>query len=263
MQKVIITSLTVLSLFSGLNTPQLAAAETCTTLTATGGPNYAPANWMHDGDLIGYMPATLKEIGDRLSIDIKVSPSGHWNRALANTASGQFDIVMGLSKNADRVAVFDYTAPVWNDPVSIIVWNGSDVSYDGTWQSLVPYQGGVRLGARFNPDLNPHVEQDLKIRRVPNHESMYRQLERGRIDYFIGGQFSAMVNAADMGVLENIKILEPAIGSDEVYLAFSKKSPCRHLVDTFSKVITDMQATNTIGEFVEHYKNQRLGQISK
>ena len=231
----------------------------CKHLTATGGPNYAPANWLEDGKLIGYMPEIVSQVARELNLEIKISPSGHWKRALANTANGNFDIIMGLSKNAERMKVFDYTVPVAQDPVSVIVWHDSDLQYNGTWESLKKYQGGVRLGARFNPSLNTHIYDDLSVHRVPNHASIYRQLERGRIDYFIGGHFSAMVNASDLGILKNIKLLEPALGSDDVYMAFSKKSPCRYLIGAFTNILSQMKSADKINGIVEHYKMKRLG----
>lgn len=235
------------------------ADDHCKHLTATGGPNYAPANWLEGGQLIGYMPEIVSQVARELNLEIKISPSGHWKRALANTANGNFDIIMGLSKNAERMKVFDYTVPVAQDPVSVIVWHDSDLQYNGAWESLKKYKGGIRLGAKFNPSLNVHVENDLDIRRVPNHASIFKQLERGRIDYFIGGKFSAQVNAADLGVLQQVKALEPAIGNDDVYLAFSKKSACKYHIGAFSGAITRLKASGTIDAIVEKYKKYRLG----
>lgn len=240
---------------------QVQADEACRTLTATGGPSYAPANWIWQEQLTGYMPALLRAIGDQLNITTSAQPSGSWKRALANVENGRFDIILGLSKNAERLEKFDYTVPVAYDPVTIAVVAGSNLPYNGTWQSLVGYQGGVRLGVRFAPALDIRLEQELTVRRVPDYDSAFKQLQRGRLDYVMESQFVLQVHAAELAVLQTIEILTPPLVKDDVYMAFSKRSACKHLIDDFSHQISNMKAAGEVDRLVQQYQELKLQQL--
>lgn len=237
---------------------QIKAEQTCTGISATGGPNYAPAAWLQGNETIGYMPDLIRTIGKRLDIPITIAPGRHWKRVLANVEAGQFDIVMGLLKNNNRMTKFDYTRPVAQEPIIVASRKGHDLRYNGEWASLIEYQGGVILGVSFGSELNTYIATKLEVRKAPDYSSMFKQLKRGRIDYVIASEFALKVNALDAGELKSLNILKPALSTEAIYMAFSKKSPCKHFEPKFSTQIERMKKSGEIDALVQRYKKQRL-----
>ncbi|MEX0299561.1 MAG: substrate-binding periplasmic protein, partial [Kordiimonas sp.] len=182
-------------------TTKVTANQTCTALTATGGPNYAPATWLKDDKIIGYMPDLIRDIGKKLGIPTTVVQGGGWKRVLANVEAGQFDIVMGLLKNDERLTKFDYMTAVTEEPIVIASHTNNIAPYNGTWQSLEGLQGGVILGVSFGSKLNQFIRDNLSVRITPDYPGLFRQLNRGRLDYVIASEFALKVNASDADTL--------------------------------------------------------------
>lgn len=233
-------------------------AKTCSKITATGGPNYAPATWLTDNEIIGYMPDMVRTIGERLDIPVEVLPSGQWKRVLANVEAGQFDIVMGLLKNTHRLTIFDYTAPIASEPIVVASFAGSSLPYDGSWNSLTGHQGAMILGVSFGTELNKFIRETLKVRITPDYAGLFKQFQRGRLDYVIASDFALQANAADAGVREKLNIYPKAVSHDDIYMAFSKRSACKHYVDAFSAQIEHMKKTGEIAALIQKYRTIRL-----
>jgi polar amino acid transport system substrate-binding protein len=64
-----------------------------------------------------------------------------------------------------------------------------------------------------------------------------------KADYLITGYYPGLAEAAKEGVKNKVVALDKALLTAEMFVAFSKKSPCRSLADKFGQEIT-MVTTN-------------------
>jgi polar amino acid transport system substrate-binding protein len=73
----------------------------------------------------------------------------------------------------------------------------------------------------------------------------------GKADYVIAGYYSGLAEAARQGIKDKVEALSPAILEAEMFVAFSKKSPCRSLVPGFSQGITEMTTNGTFDTMLQ------------
>jgi polar amino acid transport system substrate-binding protein len=62
----------------------------------------------------------------------------------------------------------------------------------------------------------------------------------GTADYLIAGYYPGLAEAAKAGLKDQIEVLDQALLTAEMFVAFSKKSPCTALADKFGQAITEM-----------------------
>jgi polar amino acid transport system substrate-binding protein len=62
----------------------------------------------------------------------------------------------------------------------------------------------------------------------------------GEADYLIAGYYPGLAEAAKAGLKDDVVPLEPALLSAEMFVAFSKKSPCKSLAPQFGEGITQL-----------------------
>ncbi len=62
----------------------------------------------------------------------------------------------------------------------------------------------------------------------------------GRPTISIAGYYPGLAEAAKAGVKDQIEVLDQALLTAEMFVAFSKKSPCRSLAGKFGQAITEM-----------------------
>ena len=65
-----------------------------------------------------------------------------------------------------------------------------------------------------------------------------KDLLDGKADYLIAGYYPGLAEAAKEGLKDKIVALNQALLSQEMFVAFSKKSPCRSLAGKFGQAIT-------------------------
>ena len=56
----------------------------------------------------------------------------------------------------------------------------------------------------------------------------------------IAGYYPGVAEAAKEGVKDKVEVLDQAVLTAEMFVAFSKKSPCTALAEKFGKGITEM-----------------------
>ena len=62
----------------------------------------------------------------------------------------------------------------------------------------------------------------------------------GKADYLIAGYYPGVAEAAKDGLKDMVVALDQALLTAEIFVAFTKKSRCRSLAESFGKGITEM-----------------------
>ncbi len=65
-------------------------------------------------------------------------------------------------------------------------------------------------------------------------------LVAGKVDYVIAGYYPGDAQLSVLGIEDKVEALEPALLSAEMFVAFSKKSPCAALASKFGEGITKL-----------------------
>jgi polar amino acid transport system substrate-binding protein len=231
-----------LSLFAALALAGTAAfaEDTCTKITATGHPEY-PAIAYKDGDTIaGAAPMLVEAIAKNLKIPLESKYMGTWEEAQAAARDGKADMIFGIYHNDERATYLDYVQPAFMfDEVVVFVAKDKAFTYTGE-NDLIGKKGVANKGESYGNEFDAFIKDKLDVARTDGIGAAFKDLVAGKADYLIDGYYSGLAEAAKSGVKDQVEALSPAIVEAEMFVAFSKKSPCRSMAADFGKGITEM-----------------------
>lgn len=216
------------------------AADECAKITATGHPQY-PAIAYKDGDNIaGAAPTLVGAIAKDLKIPLESKFMGTWEEAQAAARDGKADMIFGIYYNDERATYLDYVQPAFMfDDVAIFVVKGKEFPFKGQ-DDLIGKKGVTNQGESYGTVFDAFIKDKLDVARTDGINAAFKDLVAGKADYLIAGYYPGLAEAAKDGLKDQIVPLDQAVVTAEMFVAFSKKSPCRSLAEGFGKGITEM-----------------------
>ena len=216
------------------------AADTCTKIVATGHPQY-PAIAYKDGDNIaGAAPTLVAAIAKSLNIPLESKYMGSWEEAQAAARDGKADMIFGIYYNDERAKYLDYVKPAFMfDDVAVFVVKGKEFPFKGP-DDLVGKKGVTNQGESYGNDFDAFMKDKLDVARTAGIDAAFKDLIAGKADYLIAGYYPGLAEAAKAGLKDQIVPLDQAVVTAEMFVAFSKKSPCKSLAPQFGEGITQL-----------------------
>jgi polar amino acid transport system substrate-binding protein len=223
-----------------LASPAAVAANDCTKITATGHPQY-PVIAFREGDaLVGAAPTLVEAIAKKLNVPLESKFMGTWADAQAAAREGKADMIFGIYYNDERAKYLDYVQPAFiYDDVAIFVAKGKAFPFKGQ-DDLIGKKGVTNQGESYGTEFDAFIKDKLDVARADGIDDAFKQLLAGKADYLIAGYYPGVAEAARAGIKDEIEVLDQAVLTAEMFVAFSKKSPCTTLADKFGQAITEM-----------------------
>jgi polar amino acid transport system substrate-binding protein len=216
------------------------AADECAKITATGHPQY-PAIAYKDGDNIaGAAPMLVEAIAKQLNIPLESKFMGTWEEAQAAARDGKADMIFGIYYNDERATYLDYIQPAFMfDDVAIFVVKGKEFPFKGQ-DDLIGKKGVTNQGESYGNEFDTFMKDKLDVARADGIKDAFKDLLAGKANYLIAGYYPGLAAVAKGGIKDQVVALDQALLTAEMFVAFSKKSPCRSLAEGFGKSITAM-----------------------
>ncbi|HEV7462414.1 MAG TPA: transporter substrate-binding domain-containing protein [Methyloceanibacter sp.] len=216
------------------------AADECIKIIATGHPQY-PAIAYRDGDnIVGAAPTLVEAIAKELNIPLESKYMGSWEDAQAAARDGKADMIFGIYYNDERATYLDYVQPAFTyDDVAVFVVKGKEFDFKGQ-DDLIGKKGVTNQGESYGTDFDAFMKDKLNVARTAGIDAAFQDLLAGKADYLIAGYYPGLAEAAKEGIKDKVVALNQALLTAEMFVAFSKKSPCRSLADKFGQQITVM-----------------------
>ena len=226
------------------------AADTCTKIVSTGHPQY-PAIAFKEGDSIkGAAPALVKAIAKNLNIPLESKYMGNWSEAQAAARDGKADMIVGVYFNDDRAKYLDYVKPAFVfDPVVAFVAKDKKFPYKGK-KDLIGKKGATNKGESYGTKFDAFMKDKLTVARTDGLEDAFKDLVAGKVDYVLAGYYPGDAKLSRMGIDDKVEALEPALLSAEMFLAFSKKSPCASMASKFGQGITELTTDGSFNKML-------------
>jgi len=198
----------------------------------------------------GYFIEVAKEVFNRVGTpaEIMLYP---WKRCLQYMQDGEKDVLLGVTKTAEREQFMAYTDAVVVDRV-VFFYNKEKFPEGFSWNSFEELKEknlriGVTAGYNYGEEFSK-AEKELGLKTDPaeGETKNFEKLILGRTDIFIcyeiSGKFWVNENAE---LKEKIGMAEkPVLAELPFYLAISKKSAA---VDLIPKINESIAAMNTDG----------------
>lgn len=235
----------------GLACSNAFADESCTKITATGHPAY-PVIAFKDGDNIaGAAPELVAKIAKTLKVPLESKDMGTWEEAQAATRDGKADLIFGIYYNDERAGYLDYVQPAFMyDDVAVFVLKGKEFPFKDK-NDLVGKKGVTNKGESYGNEFDAFMKDKLDVARANGIGEAFEMLVSGKADYLIAGYYPGTAEAAKDGLKDKVVPLDQALLTAEMFVAFSKKSPCRSLASGFGEGITNLTTDGSFDEMIK------------
>jgi polar amino acid transport system substrate-binding protein len=90
------------------------------------------------------------------------------------------------------------------------------------------------------------MKEKLDVTRTNGIDEAFKLLLDGKADYLIAGYYPGLAEAAKAGLKDEVEVLDQALVTAEMFVAFSKKSPCAGLAAQFGQGITEMTTDGSL-----------------
>lgn len=231
--------------------PGLAQAQaTCSKIVATGHPEYPPIGFK-DGDRIsGVGIDVLTRVAGDLGVAVESRHTGSWAEAQATMRDGKADAIVGIYYNDERAKYLDYARPGFMpDPVVVMVAKGKAFRFAGR-DDLIGKKGVTNEGESYGPDFDAFIASRLTVARSKGVEPAMDGTIGGTYDYLIIGLYPGLAEAAKHGVDGKLETLKPDLLTEDFFIAFAQKSPCRALAGKVGAALAAMRADGRLETLV-------------
>jgi polar amino acid transport system substrate-binding protein len=216
------------------------AANDCAKIVATGHPQYPVIAYQQGDALVGAAPVLVETIAKKLNIPLESKFMGNWADAQGAARDGKADMIYGIYYNEERAKYLDYVQPAFMfDDVAIFVAKGKAFPFKGQ-DDLIGKKGVTNEGESYGTEFDAFIKDKLDVARAAGIDAAFKDLLSGKADYLIAGYYPGNAEAAKAGIKDQIEVLDQAMVTAEMFVAFSKKSPCTALADKFGQAITEM-----------------------
>lgn len=238
----------VLSLALFLATLNAASAA---EITIFGDENYPPVIYRNPaGEPSGLLVEVLQHYQRRSGKVIKLQLAP-WKRAYKSAESGLGGVI-GLSKTSARLPLFDYSEPIYDDDIHIVVLKGHEFDYHSV-NDLKGRLIGTQLGASFGSEVDAAIADGrIQVDHDPVHANRLRKLLRGRIDAaFIGngklGFDQLLASDPELNANRSRFVMLPTpLTRDALYLGFAKSQHMGTFIADFNKVLLQLKKDRAI-----------------
>ena len=219
------------------------------TLLVYGDESYPPVVY----NRLGKPAGALVEIMGRVSsltgdtYEIRLFP---WKRAYEHARQGRAS-VMGISKNSERLEVFDFSDPMYFDDIQIVVKKGREFPFKQLSDLKAKTFGGV-LGASYGEDVDQAIKNGLfKMDQDTDQKARLHKLLLGRLDgAFIGNGKAAFDNLVDSDPAlqkqrSELVVLATPLARDPLYLAIPKSMQKKDLIERFNSALHEILTTTS------------------
>jgi polar amino acid transport system substrate-binding protein len=190
--------------------------------------------------LVGAAPTLVETIAKKLNVPLESKFMGNWADAQAAARDGTADMIYGIYYNDERAKYLDYVQPAFMfDDVAIFVAKGKSFPFKGQ-DDLIGKKGVTNQGESYGTEFDAFMAAKLDVARADGIDAAFKDLLAGKADYLIAGYYPGVAEAAKAGLKDQIEVLDQALLTAEMFVAFSKKSPCTALADKFGQAITEM-----------------------
>jgi polar amino acid transport system substrate-binding protein len=131
------------------------------------------------------------------------------------------------------------------DPVVVMVPKSKAFPFRDR-KDLVGKRGVTNAGESYGSEFDGFMARNLTVAPSNGVDQAFKDLLTDEADYMIVGLYPGLANAAKTGVKNQIEPLKTPLLKADMFIAFSKKSPCLALIKAFGRKVSAMRTNGNI-----------------
>nr|WP_298166022.1 transporter substrate-binding domain-containing protein [uncultured Pseudomonas sp.] len=206
-----------------------------------------PFMYQEAGQAKGLYPMLLRAVFQRagISVEVRAMP---WKRALRMGENGRVGIG-GIYKTAERLEVFDYSQPLFEEKLLIYVRKGAAIKFEQIGD-LYDKRVGVIRGWSYTAAFDEALKSGrILASQSSSDEANFRMLASGRLDAVIAIELAGQRLIQQLQ-LNNVQALELPLSINPTYLVFGKKAQQQALLQRFDQSLLDMREDGSLDKLV-------------
>lgn len=206
---------------------------------------------LDDSEADGLYPRLLERIISNTAHEAKVLATP-WKRALVYGAKG-VGAVGGAYKNDERMKIYDYSAPLYQEKLVLFVNKDKPFEYHDI-SDLKGKVIGVNRGWSYGQEFDAARDAKLfQINERGNTSENFKMLALGRIDCLILDQLSGDSYVRLLGMGDKISSLSTPFSMNNAYLIISKELKMTDFLDDFNESLKAIREDGTYEKIVQAF----------
>ncbi len=219
------------------------------------GQNYPPYHYVNEnGELVGICVEVVENVFDKLGVDIEFEQNS-WTRCLHLVEIGKADAMMNLFKTDERSEFMHFDNNVIEYEINAL-WTKKEnaVNYTGDiLKSIGDKSIGIIKDYSYGEAFDS-IKEELNIDDTSiNEEVLVKKLASDRLDFIFGNQLVIKWQADKMGVLDEIKMLEPVVSKGGLHIGFSKANDLEEVSKKFSDTLESFKESKEYDNIINKY----------
>jgi polar amino acid transport system substrate-binding protein len=225
--------------------PLALQAQSPRTLAVFGDDSYPPVIHLAQGRPRGFLVEVLERVEPRLQVrfELQLMP---WKRAYVLALREQGGLI-GVSRNQERDGLFDFSRPIYNDDIRVVVLKGHGFPFKDLPDLRGRRIGGVS-GASYGERVDAAIRDGLfTVERDIGQVSRLRKLLAGRLDAaFIGNgergfEWQLASHPELQAHRDQFELLPVPLARDPLHLAFPKALQQRDFLAQFDQLTKELR----------------------
>ena len=108
-------------------------------------------------------------------------------------------------------------------------------------------------GDTFGSKFDLFLQKNLIVETADTMQENFEKLRRGRIDYFVSGQYAGNYYLHQHGMDGEIMALSPPVTNESIHIGFSRRSPCQELEPYVSARLEELEQSGYLKRLLDGY----------
>lgn len=202
-----------------------------------------PFMYAADSKAVGIYPAIIAEAFARMGQPV-VMEAVPWKRALISI-DDRHTGVGGIYKTEERLHKYDYSDPLFEETLLVVVRAGSSLKYEGI-ESLRGMVLGISRGWTYGDEFEAARKAGVfKVEEADGDGQNLEKLRAQRIDVILCVREAAFSAMAGSGTRDEFSVQEKFFSVNPAFLAFSKQSSMDKTLEAFNEALRTMREDGT------------------
>ena len=213
--------------------------------------SYPPYMHLAKGKAQGLYPRLLDEVFQKMKVDVKLEPKP-WARVMRMAKKGKWG-VGGVYKNSERLKIFDYSDPIYQEKLLLFVKNSSKIEFSSLKDlkgKVLALMRGWSYGTEFDKEKK---RKSFRVIETGDGVQSFTLLLKGRVDGVVMDGVSAKMILEKNNWIGKVKEQTTPVARNAAYIAFHKTMKKTAVIESFNKALLQIKEEGSYDKIISNF----------